>query len=882
MYKVYWIIFFLTISHICLAQGVLPDAKIITYSTTNNTLEKALYELFEESGVNISFNPDNLPKEANVSIDATEKPLGDILNEALAGSFLTYKVVGNQIVVYQSGFSKLKNSYTISGYVEELESSERLVYANIYTEDKKYLAASNEYGFYSLTIPKGEYVLQYSYVGREQASKFVRLTKDTVMHVGLASTTLLNEIVISKSRPVVREDIEDAVKLPLNKMFELPNLGGEADIMRFAQMQSGVTSGADGFGGLHVRGGNVDHNLILLDGVPVYNPSHALGIFSIFNSSVIKSAKLIKNGMPARYGGRLGSVLDVRTREGNMKKFAGDVSMGTAAVKASIEGPLIKDKVSILLSGRRTFLDPWIKLFSNFLNNINNNEGVKNFFFYDFNAKLNAKLGNSNRIYFSLYNGRDSFIDTTKAVSQLENRLLTETDRGSWDWGNTIGTFRWNILFGQKFFANVSANYSRFNFELFKYDELEKLLEDQNEPNISYTGSLFKSEIEDYGGQLDMTYLASPSYTLRFGGGAVRHNFTPGLITANQTDALVPIESTLTKEVLRDTLKEPLLLGNEFTAYVENEFEPVKGLAFNVGVFGSWINTSGNDYYSLQPRTSLKIGLGTNSFLKASYAETNQFLHLLSNNAIGLPSDIWLPSTSNIAPSSSWQSSVSIELGLGKGMGIEIAGFYKEMSDILTYQEGQLFTINETEDWEEGIPVGRGRAFGGEFQLSRSVGRLTGWANYTYSHSLRQFDEVNDGEEFNARFDRRHNFKLAWVLRLSKSIELSSNWIYASGSAYTEPVTFIIPPELDIFIPIIESRNNANFKDYHRLDVSFNFYNKFSWGQSKLSIGAYNAYNRLNPFYSIITRDPIRLVAPELQTVSIFPIIPSLSYNLSF
>jgi len=869
-----------------LAQNALPDEVLINYSAKNKSLKQILVELSDKSGVNISYNDDIIPAKEIEPFFVRTKKLGLVLESILKDTELKYKIVGNELVIIKDDYANLEGLFTLSGYLLDKETGERILFANVYDEyEKSYGVESNEHGFYSLNLPKGERLVTFSYIGYQKQSINIQMDKDKRLDVELDGRILLNEVVVVDTRIKPSEEIEDLEVLPVEKLGSMSSLGGEADIIRMAQLQSGISTGADGFGGLNVRGSNVDHNLILLDGVPVYNAGHALGIFSIFNSSMIKNAKLIKNGFPARYGGRLASVLDIRTRDGSLKGFHGDVNIGTAAVRGTLEGPIIKDKVSFLLSGRRTTLDPWIKQGSELFTE---NEGSFNYYFYDLNGKLNIKLGQNNKVVIGWYGGQDRFDRDGLDISQFQTgpiagKELQESSQNLWKWGNQIGTVRWNSNLGNKLFANLSLHYSKFDFSLFDNSRIKLFTPMENDTIVSFTAGLFKSEIEDYGANLDLNFLVSNNYSLRIGGNAVRHAFNPGIVTLNNTDFPNPEDIFLTNDDLDAALQEPNILGDEFRIYIENEVDIGGVLKFNLGVHGSMINVSSKTYPSIQPRFAMNLKLSQGISLQAGVSYMNQFLHLLSNSGLGLPNDVWLPSTENIEPQQSRQGSLGLEIDLGKDMSLGLGGYVKDMTNVIASQEGGIFSIVNTRDWEDEITSGTGEGYGVEVDIRRRFGKINGWLNYTYSKATRQFEELNQGNPFPASFNREHSVKMNWLYQISNNAEFTFNWSYGTGLFYSFPDRYLRVNEArPVIIPLYTELNTAQLEDYHRLDVSINFYNKYKWGQQKMSIGVYNAYNRTNPLFVEVKRSLLDPNGIDTFATSLFGILPSFSYNLAF
>lgn len=867
------------------AQSTLPDEVLINYVAKDKNLKEILLELSDKSGVNISYNDDIIPDKDIEPFFVRNKRLGLVLESILKDTDLKYRIIGNELVIQKDEYANLDDLFTLSGYITDLETGERLLFANIYDEyERSYGVESNEHGFYSIKLPKGERLVTFSYLGYQKQSLNVAMSEDRRMNVELDPRIFLNEVVIIDKYLDPKEEIEDLEVLPIEKLSSMSSLGGEADILRMAQLQSGISTGADGFGGLYVRGSDVDHNLILLDGVPVYNAGHALGIFSIFNSSVIKNAKLIKNGFPARYGGRLASVLDIRTKDGSLRSFHGDVNVGTAAVKGSLEGPLLKDKVSFIVSGRRTSLDPWIKQSSRF---IFENGGSMNYYFYDLNGKLNFKLGDNNKVTIGWYNGRDRFNRDALDISNFQTGIfagdeLQEFSANIWEWGNQIGTFNWSSSIGKRLFANLSVHYSKFDFSLFENTRVKRFTPMETDTTVTFAGSLFKSEIQDYGANIDLNFILSNNYSLRVGGNAVRHDFNPGIITQSHRDFPNPESIFLTIDDLSDALEEPNIVGDEFRAYIENNVTLGK-LRFNLGAHASMINAGTQTYQSIQPRLAMNWKFSNRASFKGGISFMNQFLHLLSNSGLGFPNDVWIPSTDVIEPQEARQASAGLEFDFGKSWTGGLGVFAKDMKNVIASQEGGIFSIVSNRQWEEEVTTGTGEGYGFEVDLRRRLGKFSGWMNYTYSKATRQFEELNLGNPFPASFNRLHSFKASWLYQINDNAEFTFNWTYGTGSYYSE---------LDGVLPVTEDRarvillyselNSAQLQDYHRLDLSINFYNKYSWGQQKMSLGVFNAYNRTNPLFIEFRRSLTDPNKYENYATSLFPILPSFSYNLAF
>jgi hypothetical protein len=863
---------------VCQTQS-LPDEIRLSYVANQQSCESILLELSEKTQVNIAFSNELIP-DTLLNIRAVSQTLGQIIDDLISDFGLKYQIVGDQIVILKDPYAGLDENYTISGIVYDSLSGEKLIFANIFEHDQQIGVPSNHYGYYSLTIAPGEYILRYRYLGYNEKFHRISLVADTIIDVGLKPNTLLHEIVIRDKLPSDKIDLSDKIELPLDKMHSLTGLAGETDLLHTAQLLPGIVTGADGFGGLHIRGGSPDQNMILLDGAPIYNVGHALGVYSIFNPVIISKAQLIKGPFPARYGGRLSSILDVRTKEGNNRFWEGSGGISALAGRLTVEGPIAKEKSSIMLSFRRTLLDPWIKEFTNYQNEQNGNDGSANYYFYDFNGKLNFHLGERHHMFLSVYNGADKFETRLISADESGATSIEELSNDVWDWGNTMASFRWNMILGKKLFVNWTSNASRFQFQLFNYDRRAELLNGEQE-NLYYNASLYNSEIEDIASKLDLEVQFTPSYQLNTGLKYIRHQFSPGLLPVTRSDRLFSDDQLLGISDLQNLLDLPQITGNEMAIFVDNKFDLGSSFHADFGMHASAIQTTNETYLSLQPRLAIELWFGKSAIFTGSFAKMQQYLHLLSDSGFGLPSDVWLPSTDNLKPEESWQATAGLNFLPGNNWNIGFEGYYKQMDNIITYSDEGEIPIASSNDWESEIPVGEGTAYGIESGITRKAGRTTGWINYTLSWAKRKFSSINDGNEFFARYDRRHNLKIGMVFRINENSEFTFNWNYGTGNRVTL-VDQIFRLNDSTLVVNYEDRNNGFLPKYHRLDLSFNLYNKYKWGQQKLSIGLYNAYNRKNPIYIDVDRNDADIQQFVTKSVSIFPVIPSISYNLSF
>ena len=865
---------------IALSQ-TLPDEVIVSYTCVNKPLTTVIDELANRSKVNIIYSAKRLPKRKKVTIQATDEELGVLLYVILSDFGYRYKIVGNQLVIVRDDLEEVEDLITISGYVQDSVSGERLVYANIYLLDNTKGTETNEYGFFSFTLPKGDQRVYYSYLGYKQRAIDYRLKVDSTVIIDMPPDVQLNEIVILDGNEVeADQNTSSENRINYDEIQSMTSLGGEADVVRFANILPGVASGADGFGGLNVRGGSTDQNLILFDGVPVYNAGHALGIFSIFSSNVVRSATLIKGGFPARYGGRLSSVLDVWTRDGSTKKMEGAVSISAIAMKASIEGPIGNNGSSYLFSGRRTFVDRWIKSITsyNYRSNGNDDVGFSNYYFYDLNGKLNFQLGKKHKLLISAYNGKDDFENEVDRVRQQGD--VKERSENYFGWTNRLATIRLNSELSKKLFSKISIYTSDYDFNSYDYDRFESYV-DGIPDAFNYKASSYLTRIADKGAKIDFDYIPSPSHFFKFGGGLIQHNFKPGLINVSEKDELITIDEPLLKLDVENRIESPELVGDEYFGYLEDQISIGYGFMLNLGVHTSYISTDNTDYLNWQPRAALMLR-GKSIYFKASVSKMNQYLHLISNNGLGLPAEILLPSTDRLKPQSNWVYSTTMAYHSDAGYHLGGEAFYKTFDNLSAFNEGTAIEISDGEPWENRIPLGEGKAYGLEFFFNKVAGKTTWMANYTYTHSSRQFDQLNNGEEYLHKFSLDHSMKFSLRHRLTADAEFSLNYQMSTGTRVTTPSGVVTEgPNGEILIEYDE-KNNHVLPSYQRLDIGFNFYNKYKWGRQKISIGAYNVFDKRNPFYIDIQRNVNNPNQFQLVRFTILPVFPAISYSLSF
>lgn len=775
-------------------------------------------------------------------------------------------------------------TYTVSGYISDAKTGERLIGANIYEPSLKTGATTNTYGFFSVTLSSKDSIrLLVSYVGYQSQVIALFLKKDESININLEPSVNLGEVVITSSRT---EQIQERtqmsrIDLPMEKLKTIPMFMGETDILKAIQLLPGVQSGGEGGSGLYVRGGGPDQNLILLDGAPVYNVSHLFGFFSVFNADAIKNVSLYTGGFPARYGGRLSSVIDITMKEGNMKKLSGSVGIGLVASRAMLEGPINKDKGSFIISARRTYIDlllsPLIKLASD-------GEATTGYYFWDVNAKANYILGPKDRVYLSMYGGRDRFYARTNYKYNSGGIQYEEKNNFGIEWGNITTTARWNHQFNKKLFANTSLLFSDFRF-LVKAD----LKESMDDGFSNYTNEYilkYVSGIRDQSAKIDFDYYAGSKHLLRFGAGYIYHTFTTGTVQFNYNESNQANYDT--------TFGSKPVYSHEFYAYVEDDWQITSLLKINPGLRWSGNIVQGTFFQLPEPRISARYLLNENSSIKASFVMMQQYLHLLTNSNIGLPTDLWVPATARIKPQRSWQPALGYSRSFKKyeqDFEFTTEVYYKEMKHVIDYLGGANF-LNTAETWENKVDAGRGWAYGIEFFLQKKTGRLNGWIGYTLSYSRRRFPNINFGETFPYKYDRRHDLEIVLERKMNEKFSLGITWVFGTGNAITLPIGQYNAPlnplnlangpyyYSDNTIEYYGSKNSFRMKPYHRLDIGFNWFGGKKNRKDQLNFSLYNAYSRLNPYFYYIGYD--KQGNKQVRSLSLFPIIPSVSYTVNF
>lgn len=808
----------------------------LSFSIRNATLEEFVKRIENSTGFSFIYG-EEVKINHRLTLDVKQKTIPEILNLAFANEPVKYQITGRHILLQKKKQKPVSRKFTISGYVTDGTSSETLIGANILESRQQQGTTTNPYGFYSITLPAGETELSFSYLGYTTRQYKLELSKDTLINVLMQDNNQLEEVVIisDKAEAGITATQMGAQEIPIAQIKNTPSILGEADVMKTIQLMPGVQAGVEGSAGLYVRGGGPDQNLILLDGVPVYNVDHLFGFFSVFTPEAVKKVTLFKSSFPARFGGRLSSVVDVRSNDGDMKKYHGTLSIGLLSSKIQLEGPIIRDKTSFNISARRSYIDLIAKPFMP-------KDDKISYYFYDINAKINHKFSDRSRLFLNFYNGKDSYyFKTTDSSSSMYK------DKMSLNWGNTIATARWNYIFNQKLFSNTTVAYNKYRMDANStvYTKTS-LLESISESNYH---SNYHSGICDWSYLIDFDYNPTPAHHIKFGAGYLHHDFRPEVATSKIQEK----EDGITKQdTLYNSISNSTIQAHEVSAYIEDNFDIGSRLRMNVGLHLSMFRVQKRNNFSAQPRVSARYQLTRHTALKASYTKMSQYIHLLSSTPISMPTDLWVPVTSKIKPMQAHQYSLgSYYTGL-PGWEFSVEGYYKQMRNVLEYKEGVSF-LGSSSGWENKVEMGKGRSMGIEFMAQKTTGKTTGWIAYTLAKSDRKFavGGINNGERFPYKYDRRHNLSLVVNHKFSNRIDIGASWIFSTGGTATiaEEVTAIIRPGEDAIQQkdYIEKRNNYRLPASHRLNIGVNFNKKTKHGVRTWNISLYNAYNAMNP-----------------------------------
>jgi hypothetical protein len=756
----------------------------------------------------------------------------------------------------------------ISGYIEDEATGERLPGASVYCPETLNGVQTNPYGFFSIKPTEACSKIEIRVIGYHPRTLNLYSSIDSTIIIKLTRNVIeIEEIVVQAHTKHPSMNRGGLCQLTPSQIEKIPMILGESDILKAYQMMPGVQTAIQGTSGMVVRGSDPGQNLILLDGVPVYNASHLFGLFSVFDPEAIKSSSLLKGTFPARYGGRVSSVMDIRMKEGNNQEFKGVVSIGLISSKILLEGPISKGKTSFMVSARTTYLDIISYPFQRLLNGEN---ALWKYNFHDLNFKINHIASEKNRFYFSVYKGKDDYSFSGK-YSDLSGSKEIEEKNG-FDWGNFTSTFRWNIEASKRLFCNTTLIFSNYGFNSNSYHKITDKTDGSG--NTSLTDLNFSSGIRDYGLTVDFDYLAGKNHQLRFGGLYTNHRFKPGVNIIDFKDFGGLLSA--------DTIKNyNVIINHEAAIYLEDEWVISQKWMLQAGIRGMLYNSQSKNYFNFEPRLFLKYSIDRNSWTGISYSKTSQNIHLLTNSSVGFPTDQWVPITEKVKPVFADHYNISYNLQLEKGMSLSVESFLKNMHNIIEYKEN----ANLKDDWQDIIEQGKGIAYGLEILIKKESGKITGWLAYTLSKSDRMFLNINNAVAFPYKYDRRHDFKIVLMYPINNNIDLSANWVLTSGHAVTLPLERIVsssategllygyqyPQEVYTY----DLKNNFRMPVYHRLDISLNFNKKLTNFNRTLSIGLYNAYAKQNALY-------YDFFEGKLRSNSFLSILPSINYTIRY
>ncbi len=867
-------------------QSVL-DRKI-DLQLENTSVSEALLLLAQKADIDIAFS-DRYFKDAPVlNFDFRDKSIKDILHQILPTDNIKYKFRNDQLVLQK----KRKNTvvkYTVSGYVEDAETGEKLIGATIYSTTHQQSCFSNAYGFYSLSLSTASTELVISFLGSKVFRYAITLDKDQELNISLDPAITLNAVIVTPDSSAQKEGLHlldtDKNLLPTHvKLAADP--GGEDDIFRMAQLLPGVQTGADGLGGLHIRGGNADQNLILLDGVPVYNATHLLGIFSIFNTSAIRSATLLKGKFPARYGGRISSVFDIRTKDGNRKAWAGNLGLSLGSFNATLEGPFANKKGSILASFRNShsnfLLGPALQRTLLGGEGSEEDEASLKYLFRDINIKANYRFSQKDQLYFSFYKGKDVFnaeIEYEESELKEEEEILFQNYYSNeLNWGNLIASLRWNHLYNNKLFSNLTLTGSQYIFNNENLFEKE-VQEETTSEDFAYFYYGYASEIEDLAANIDFDYLPENNHHIRFGAGIIAHAITPEASAIDEETFVEKEDSIFKINQFSDIDTPTQLMAWEGHAYVEDEFILQKKLQLNIGLRASAFVQGKARYGYLEPRVNLRYPLEKNFSAFASANRMVQYLHRINASGLSTPNDVWIPSSSWFKPQTSWQYELGFDFEKAQNYHINLSGYFKQMSGLLSFNATNPFADFE-EDFSDELIVGDGTTYGIECAFQKLFGRTGGWVNYTFAHTKRQFAKQNLGYAYPHQFDSRHQFKVYLFHKFNKYFTISANWHYRSAP----PLLLLSENQFieDVFALDVNppgKKNTKRSEDYHRLDVALSYAFTSKKMQHRLKVSVYNLYNRANvAFHQVEDIADIK----NGQPVSFLPVLPGVGYEVGF
>jgi hypothetical protein len=749
-----------------------------------------------------------------------------------------------------------QDQYTVTGVLKAADTGEGLIGATAQVTALSKGTTTDVTGAFSISLPAGTHSIQFSYLGFVTQTQEITISADLTLEIKLEpSSKQLTEVVIeagslSEKLHTTQMSVET---LTAKEAKLLPALFGEVDLIKTLQLKPGVQSAAEGTSGLYVRGGGPDQNLFLLDNATVYNASHLFGFFSIFNPDAVNNVDLYKGGFPAQFGGRLSSVVDIKLREGNKKNFSATGGIGLIATRLTVEGPIQRGKSSFVISGRRTYFDVLTRQYNKIREGDKDFDPIPDYYFYDLNSHADFTVTDKDKLYVSGYYGNDVFGFQSKNGFNFD-----------FTWGNKVASLRWNHKFSNRLFSNVTTSFSDYKYTIGN--------------RVASRSFTLSSSIRDYNGKIDFDWLADSLHTLKFGGMFTAHNFGVGRLQGGSAADGTSFISDISYK------------GNEFGLYVSDDYIVNPRLALNFGLRLSGFAKDTTTFFGLEPRFSARYNLSESVSIKGSYTRMVQYVHLVTNSGASLPTDVWYPSNAIVQPQRSNQVALGISKLFPSGKFLltnEV--YYKWMRNQIDFRDGAQLYVNPNLDQE--FIFGKGNSYGSEIYFEKKTGKTTGWLGYTLSWTNRQFPDVNNGKPFPTRYDRRHDVTFVIMHQLNDRINLTGTWVYGTGNAYSVAYGKIviqdIPYTKEMYAPLYpHARNNYRMAAYHRLDLGMVYKLKPKHGESDLTFSIYNVYNRRNPYFIYIdyirNTDETKVVGFRAKQVSLFPIIPSVTYNFKF
>jgi hypothetical protein len=845
---------------LCLGAWLSAHAQQITLKSIRQPLRVAMTELTKQYGLDFAYSSDQINLDQLVNVNLQKATLEQTLKALFNETDILYNLNGSQIVLYRNPNYR----YTISGRVHEKGTGELLIGTVVQTNPVAAGAVTNGYGYYALSVPAGKYTLACLYVGFKPYYLNIDVGSNQTIDIEMEASSLLSEVVISEAG-VHNQSVLNKVDVPLKKIGDIPMILGEKDVLKYMMLMPGLQKGNEGNSYLYVRGGSQDQNLVLMDDATIYNAYHLYGLSSLFNGSELRNAELIKGGFSSRYGGRLSSVLNMSLKDGNRERLKGEASAGLISSSMVLEGPIVKNKASFMVSGRRSYIDAMSRLVAQ------NKEQELGYYFYDVHAKLSADINSKNRIMLSGYYGNDDMAN--------QSEELLPRNRDGIQWGNRVLSFRWNHYVNQKLFTNTAVSYSNYRSRI-AYGQI-------NPTNQALESSELRSAISDITFKSDIDYLLTNQQRLKAGIGWITHFVNPSTSLYRSNAGTTP------------TVYDSSVAHNPYT-YVEYENTYANQLYVSAGLrFAYYQNEA--EYYRIEPRLLIRWQPSKYLEIGSSYAMMNQFLHLISSfNGLGLPSDVWLTSNANLVP----QQSQLITLGVThnrvgiEGLSVAVEGYYKQLTNIAVLREGGSFflllpLLDEkaiVQDWRSLLTQGNANAYGVEFSVRKESKKWNGWVSYTWSKTMMTVDGINNGKPYAANYDRRHDLGIFLQYRINTHWKIASSWVFGSGYPLTLPTSQYVPIQHNsVYGEYIQNyygaKNNLRMEAFHRLDLSLQYQHELGKRmKGLLAVSIYNVYNRANPFFYEITQRDVNAGDNTyvLKRTSLFPIMPSLSYSIQF